>query len=197
MRRLPYDPRMISEATLLQTDAGLVPAGPGWFVMSAQNARWFEKPGQGHSLPLTGADDQEAALFPMLGMAIRMVNPGEPSTTYHWETEQEDFLVLSGEAILIVEGQERTVKQWDFVHCPPETRHTFVGAGDGPCVLLCASSRQFQQTGPWGSYCVDEIAARYNASSPEATQDSTIAYARFAPSRLTRYREGLLPNVAP
>jgi uncharacterized cupin superfamily protein len=80
----------------------------------------------------------------MLGMAIRVVNPGEPTDTYHWETEQEDFLVLSGEALLIVEGQERRLKQWDFVHCPPETRHAFVGAGDGPCVLLCASSRQFR-----------------------------------------------------
>jgi uncharacterized cupin superfamily protein len=36
----------------------------------------------------------------MLGMAIRVVNPGEPTDTYHWETEQEDFLVLSGEAPL-------------------------------------------------------------------------------------------------
>ena len=69
---------MISEATLQQTDAGLVPAGPGWFVMNALNARWFVKPGQGHSLPLTGVDDQEAALVPMLGMSIRVVNPGEP-----------------------------------------------------------------------------------------------------------------------
>ena len=96
----------------------------------------------------------------MLGMSIRVVAPGEPSTTYHWETEQEDFLVLAGEALLIVEGQERPLKQWDFVHCPPETRHAFVGAGDGPCVILCASSRQFQKDGPWGFYCVDQIAAR-------------------------------------
>jgi hypothetical protein len=71
---------------------------------------------------------------------------------YHWETEQEDFLVLSGEALLIVEGEERPLKQWDFVHCPPETRHVFVGAGDGACVILAASSRQFQASGPWGFY---------------------------------------------
>ena len=122
----------------------------------------------------------------MLGMAIRVVNPGEPTDTYHWETEQEDFLVLSGEALLIVEGQERRLKQWDFVHCPPETRHAFVGAGDGPCVLLCASSRQFQKDGPWGFYCADETAARHNASSPEETQDFALAYARFQPPRARR-----------
>ena len=80
------------------------------------------------------------------------------------------------------------------MHCPPETRHAFVGAGDGPCVLLCASSRQFQKDGPWGSYCVDETAARHNASSPEETQDYALAYARFAPLVPARYREGLLPN---
>ena len=102
--------------------------------------------------------------------------------------------MLSGEGLLIVEGQERPLKQWDFVHCPPETRHAFVGAGDGPCVLLCASSRQFQKDGPWGYYCADETAARYNASSPEDTQDGELADARFPPPRETRYPSGLLPD---
>ena len=83
------------------------------------------------------------------------------------------------------------------LHCPPETRHAFVGAGDGPCVLLCASSRQFQKDGPWGFYCADETAALYNAASPEDTQDGGIAYARFPPSRETRYPDGLLPGWAP
>jgi uncharacterized cupin superfamily protein len=186
---------MVPEAPLKDTGAGLAAAGPGWFVLNARDARWFDKPGQGHSLPLTGDDEHEAeTFFPMLGMAIRVVNPGEPSTTYHWETEQEDFLVLSGEALLIVEGEERPLKQWDFVHCPPETRHAFVGAGDGPCVLLCASSRQFQKDGPWGFYCADETAARYDASSPEDTQDGELAYARFPSPQPTRYRDGFLPR---
>jgi uncharacterized cupin superfamily protein len=186
---------VVPEARLEQTAAGLIPASAGWFVLNARDARWIAKPGQGHSLPLTGSDEHDAeTFFPMLGMAIRVMNPGEPSTTYHWETEQEDFLVLSGEAVLIIEGQERHLKQWDFVHCPPESRHAFVGAGSGPCVLLCASSRQFQEAGPWGFYCADPIAARYNASSPEDTQDGAAAYDRFAPERATRYQQGLLPD---
>jgi uncharacterized cupin superfamily protein len=185
---------MVPEAKLEQTKVGLVPTSAGWFVVNARDARWFEKPGLGYSLPLTGADEYEAeTFFPMLGMSIRVMNPGEPSTTYHWETEQEDFLVLAGEAVLIIEGQERRLRQWDFVHCPPQARHAFAGAGDLPCVLLCASSRQFQKDGPWGFYCADEMAARYNASSPEDTQDSTLAYARFPPSRRRQYPEGLLP----
>jgi uncharacterized cupin superfamily protein len=186
---------MVPEADLKRTDFGLIPSSPGWFVLNARDARWFDKPGLGYSLPLTGDDEHEAeAFFPMLGMSIRVMQPGEPSTTYHWETEQEDFLVLAGEALLIVEGQERSVKQWDFVHCPPEARHTFVGAGAGPCVLLCASSRQFQKDGPWGFYCVDETAARFNASPPEETQDGDVAYGRFEPSRETSYPAGLLPG---
>ncbi len=187
---------VVPEADLERTEAGLVASSPGWFVMNARDARWFENPGRGHSLPLTGHDEYEAeTFFPMLGMAIRVINPGEPSSTYHWETEQEDFLVLSGEALLLVEGHERRLRQWDFVHCPPETRHTFVGAGDGPCVLLCASSRQFQKDGPWGAYCVDETAARHNASPSEETQDTAQAYARFAPSRPVPYRDGLLNEL--
>jgi uncharacterized cupin superfamily protein len=186
---------MVPEATLEDTGAGLAPTSAGWFVLNARDARWFDKPGQGHSLPLTGDDEYEAeTFFPMLGMAIRVVSPGEPTGTYHWETEQEDFLVLAGEALLVVEGEERPLKQWDFVHCPPETKHAFVGAGDGPCVLLCASSRRFQKEGPWGFYCADETAARYNAGSPEDTQDGALAYARFPQPRATRYPEGLLPG---
>lgn len=91
------------------------------------------------------------------------------------------------------EGQERPVKRWDFVHCPPETRHAFVGGESAPLVLLCASSRQFQKDGPWGFYCADETAAKYNASSPEDTQDGSVAYARFGPSTTMRYPGGLLP----
>ena len=186
---------MVPEAELKQTEAGLVPASRGWFVLNVRDTRWWDKPGQGHSVPLTGDDEYEAeTFFPMLGMAIRIMGPGEPSGTYHWETEQEDFLLLAGEALLIVEGQERPLKQWDFVHCPPETQHVFVGAGDGPCVVLAASSRQFQKDGPWGFYTVDETARRYNASPPEDTQDADVAYGRFPPSRPAHYREGLLPD---
>ena len=171
------------------TGAGVVPASPGWFVLNARDARWSDRPGRGVNLPLTGSDEFEAeTYFPMLGMSIAVLAPGEPNATYHWETEQEDFLVLAGE------GQERALGQWDFVHCPPETRHAFVGAGDGPCVILAASSRQFQKDGPWGFYCADDAAGRYNAASPEDTQDSDVAYARFAPSQPTRYRDGLLPD---
>jgi uncharacterized cupin superfamily protein len=185
---------VVPEGALEDAGAGLVPRSAGWFVLNARDARWFEKPGQGHSLPLTGHDADEAeTFFPMLGMALRVVEPGEVSTIYHWETEQEDFLVLAGEAILIVEGQERVVRQWDFVHCPPKTRHAFVGAGKGACVILCASSRQFQENGPWGFYCPDETAARHNASSPVETQEGTLAYARFPPARPIPYPESLLP----
>jgi mannose-6-phosphate isomerase-like protein (cupin superfamily) len=185
----------VPEARLDQTEDGVVPATPGWFVLNAKDARWVEKPGQGHSLPLTGLEDHESeTLFPMLGMALRVVSPDEPTTTYHWETEQENFLVLAGEAVLIVEGEECRLTQWDFVHCPPGTRHAFAGAGKDPCVLLCVSLRQFQKDGPWGSYCADPVAERYNASPAEDTPDSELAYARFPPSRTRPYPDGLLPQ---
>jgi mannose-6-phosphate isomerase-like protein (cupin superfamily) len=112
----------------------------------------------------------------------------------HWETEQEDFLVLSGECIAIIEGQERRLHRWDFVHCPPGTKHAFVGVGEEPCVLLCAGSRQFRKDGPWGYYCYDETAESYNAASPEDTQDGEIAYGRFPEPREAHYPGGLLPE---
>jgi mannose-6-phosphate isomerase-like protein (cupin superfamily) len=186
---------MVAEAELTDTGAGMIPSTQGWFILNAKDARWNEKPGQGHSLPLTGENEYEAeTFFPMLGMSLRIVEDVEPTTTYHWETDQEDFLVLAGEGVLIVEGEERPLRQWDFVHCPPGTKHAFAGAGKGRFVLLCASSRQFQKEGPWGSYIADETAARYNASPPQDTVDGSVAYERFPASKHVRYREGLLPG---
>jgi uncharacterized cupin superfamily protein len=186
---------MVSEARLKDMGAGLVPDTEGWFVMNAREARWFERSGEAFNLPLTGVDEHEAeTFFPMLGMAIRVIEPGRPSTIYHWETEQEDFLVLHGEAVLLIEGEERPVRKWDFVHCPPGTKHAFAGAGERPCVLLCVSSRQFQKDGPWGFYCSDPRAARYGASSPEHTQDDGVAHAGWPASTPARYRAGVLPD---
>jgi uncharacterized cupin superfamily protein len=185
---------MVPEARLKQTEGGLVPATPGWFVLNAREARWFQRDGRA-SLPLTGSDEYEAeTFFAMLGMSIQVIWPGEANAVYHWETEQEDFLVLHGEALLIVEGQERPLKQWDFVHCPPETRHVFVGAGEGPCVFLAASSRQFQKDGPWGYYTVDEASRRHNAAPEVETQDTEAAYANVPESKPAPYRDGLLPE---
>ena len=149
---------MVAEAELKETEAGLVPASVGSFVMNAHDARWFDKPGQGRSLPLTGYDEYEAETsFPMLGMAIRVVRPGEPTGTYHWETEQEDFLVLSGEALLIVEGRDRSLKQWDFVHCPPETRHALVGAGEGRACSCARAHRSITSMRYWSGCRADLV----------------------------------------
>jgi uncharacterized cupin superfamily protein len=186
---------VVPEARLEQTDEGLVPAGEGWFVLNARDARWFDRPGRGKALPFTGLTDVEAeTLFPQLGVNLRVLWPGEPMAMYHWETEQEGFLVLSGEGVLIVEGEERPLRQWDFVHCPAGANHVIVGAGDGPCAMLAVGSRQNQASGPWGRYTVDEAALRHGAGVEEETDDAHVAYARFPKARPTRYREGWLPD---
>jgi uncharacterized cupin superfamily protein len=111
---------------------------------------------------------------------------------YHWEADQEDFLVVAGEAVLVVEGEERPLRQWDFVHCPPGVKHTIVGAGDEPCVVVAVGARDRTRQPAWGGYTVDETAARHGVSVDEETSDAEIAYARFADVRPTRYG-GWLP----
>jgi uncharacterized cupin superfamily protein len=186
----------VPEAPLERTEAGLVPAGEGWFVMNARDARWVRREGRGHNVPLTGWTDFEAETwFPQLGVAIARLEPGEPIGMYHWEADQEDFLVLAGEALLIVEGQERPLRQWDFVHCPPGAEHMIVGAGAGPCLVLAAGSREhIGENCNGGAYTVDEAALRHGAGVEEETDDATLAYARFAPSEPTRYGAGWLPG---
>ena len=110
------------------------------------------------------------------------------------KADQEDFLVLSGEALLIVEGEERPLRQWDLVHCPPGTKHVIVGAGEAPCLVLAVGARD-RSTGPdWGGYSVDEAALRHGAGVEQETSDEKQAYSRFPKREPTRYREGWLPE---
>ncbi len=187
---------MVPEAELEQTGAGLAPAGGGWFVLNAREARWRHREGRGQSLPFTGWTDAEAeAHFPQVGVTLFRLGPGEPIGMYHWEADQEDFLVLSGEALLIIEGRERPLRQWDFVHCPPETEHMIVGAGERPCVVLAIGGREHAAADcGGGAYTVDEAALRHGAGVEEETSNADRAYARFAEPEPVRYRAGWLPS---
>jgi hypothetical protein len=94
----------------------------------------------------------------------------------------------------VIEGQERPLRRWDFVHCPPETKHVIVGAGEGQCLVLALGARD-RSVGPnWGGYTVDEAAARLNASVDEPTTDPEQAYAKVARRAATRFRDGWLPD---
>ena len=128
---------MVPEAPLERTENGAYPAGEGWFVVNVRDTQWWGKGGLGFYAPFEGKE----ARFAELGINIGILRPGEPGCLYHREEAQEDFLVLSGECLLIVEGEERPLKRWDFVHCPPWTEHVFVGSGDRPCVLLGVGAR--------------------------------------------------------
>jgi uncharacterized cupin superfamily protein len=180
---------VVPQAPLEETEAGLVPAGEGWFVLNAREAHWRDRPGRGFSLPFEGPTD-----FPQVGITLFVLGPGEPIGMYHWEADQEDFLVLSGEALLLVEGEERQLRRWDFVHCPPGTKHIIVGAGGGPCAVLAVGAREHQDGDAWGGYTVDEVALRHGAGVEEETNDAELAYARFQEPEPTQYRDGWLPN---
>jgi uncharacterized cupin superfamily protein len=183
----------VPESPLEETKYGLVPKGNGWFVVNARDAAWMKREGRGALCTFEGKDLGGEADFSQLGINIRIFRPGEPISMYHWEADQEDFLVVSGEALAIVEGEERQLKAWDFVHCPAGTKQVIAGAGDGPCVMIAVGARA-RSTGPdWGSYPVDEVALRHGAGVETETTDENVAYARFKDQEPVRYREGWLP----
>jgi uncharacterized cupin superfamily protein len=184
----------VTEAELVETENGLVPKGEGWFVLNARDGQWWERDGRGVLCEFEGAGFDGALDFHQLGINLTRLEPGEPMSMYHWEADQEDFLVLAGTALLIVEGEERPLRAWDFVHCPPGTRHTIVGAGDGQCLILAVGARDRSTGEEWGAYTVDAAALRHGAGVESETAVPAEAYARFRPSRLTRYREGRLPG---
>ncbi len=185
---------MVPEAKLKRTAEGLAPSGPGWFVLNARDARWRHREGRGESLNFTGRDAETAAHFPQFGVNLVVLQPGEPIGMYHWENEQEDFLVLSGEGLLLVEEEARPLRQWDFVHTPAGASHMIVGAGDGPCAVLAIGGRAHMDTEDWGAYPVSELALRHGAGVEEETNDADVAYARFPESVPMSYRDGLLPG---
>ena len=175
---------MIEEAPLGRVGEGLSPTSDGWFVVNAREARWLE----GDFGAYTRFEGE--APFPQLGINIGVLEPGQPACMYHGEGEQEDFLVLSGECLLLIEGQERRLKAWDFVHCPPWAEHVFVGAGAGPCTILAVGSR----SGGDVVYPASELAQRHGAGVETETRDPGEAYARFRPDVDVEFREGWLPG---
>src|SRR6059058_5986760 len=132
--------------------------------------------------------------FEQLGFNPFVLDPGEPMAMYHWEADQEGFLVVSGEAVLIVEGEERQLRAWDFVHCPPNTKHVIVGAGSGPCLVIAVGARARDGQSDSLGFTVDEVARRHGASVEEDTTDGGVAYASVASREGTAYREGWLPE---
>ena len=179
---------MIPEAPLEETGHGLAAQGEGWFVLNARDAVWLDRGDRGVLCHFEERQD-----FPQVGFHIMVLWPGQPMSVYHREVDQEDFLVVAGEALLIAEGHERPLRQWDFVHCPPNAAHTIIGAGDGPCVVVAVGARG-ESTGPnWGAYTVDETAIRHGAGVERETSDPDEAYARFPRRGKTRYQEGWLP----
>jgi uncharacterized cupin superfamily protein len=179
---------VVPEAELQQTEHGLVPTGDGWFVLNARDSRWYHGESRGAFCDFEGDQD-----FPQVGVNLQVLMPGQPMAMYHWEVDQEDFLVLSGEALLIVEGEERTLRAWDFFHCASLTKHTIVGAGDGPCIIVAIGARANQEGPGWGGYTADEAAARHGVGVEEDTNEPEKAYARWIKRQHAGYQEGWLP----
>jgi uncharacterized cupin superfamily protein len=163
---------VVSEASVERTDEGSRPVSGGWFVVNLRETRWF-----GNELGRYALLDSQEVRFEQVGVAVGVILPGQPNAMYHAEDAQEDFLVLSGECVLVVEGEERRLKAWDFVHCPPMTEHVFVGAGDGPCVVLAVGARR---KGRALVYPVNETALKYGAGVEQETRDPSVAYGRFS-----------------
>ncbi|MDQ3066473.1 MAG: cupin domain-containing protein [Actinomycetota bacterium] len=177
----------MKEAQLVDTGAGLRPEGEGWFVLSARDAHWERNEEFGRYTRWEG--DGEAR-FKEIGINISVLEPGQPMCMYHGEDAQEDFLVLAGEGMLIIEGEERPLKAWDFVHCPAWAKHVIVATGPGRLVVLAVGARNDR---PGLLYPRDEVALKHNAGTERETPSGDEAYAGTSALVPVRYLEGDLP----
>jgi uncharacterized cupin superfamily protein len=178
---------VVPEAPVRTTKYGLAPDDEGWFVMNARESRWRDAGPLGFFCNFEGK-----RRFPELGVNLNVLEPGQPMSMYHRENAQEAFLVLAGECVLIVEGEERELEAWDFFHCPPQTEHVIVGAGDGPAVVLAVGARGRRRKG--FVYPVSEAALRHGAGVERETTSPAEAYAKFPRWSRSAYREGWLPS---
>src|SRR3954468_2117550 len=160
------------EARMERTEYGLAAAEEGWFAVNVRDAAWVSGGRWGDACIF----ETGAAPFAQVGYTLAVLQPGQPNGLYHRENAQEDFLVLSGECLLLVEGEERRLRAWDFVHCPAGTEHIFVGAGDGPCVIFMAGSRGHPRS---AVYPRNELALRHGAGVEQETEQSREAYAPY------------------
>jgi uncharacterized cupin superfamily protein len=175
------------EGASRETRFGLVVDEPGWFVLNARDSRWRDYGALGKSCDFEGKRP-----FKQLGLNISVLEPGQPLGLYHRENHQEGFLVVAGECLLVVQGETRTLRTWDFFHCPGGTPHVLVGAGDGPAVVVAVGARG----GRRGlRYLVEPAAAEHGAAVREETTRFAEAYASFLPFARTRYVEGSLPDL--
>jgi uncharacterized cupin superfamily protein len=184
---------VIPEAKLQQTEHGLVPAGNGWYVLALREAEWRHAEGRG-AVGVVVDDFEGARRRVQVAVNPFVLMPGEPMAVYHWEADEENFLVVAGEAVLVIEGEERPLRTWDFVHCPPRTKHVVVGAGDGPCVVVAIGSRQHSEEPGSLGFSADAAAARHDASVEHDTLDPGVAYDPLPPRRPTQFRDGWLPG---
>ena len=167
-------------------DGGLAPDGDGWFVLNAKGAAWLD----GDFGKYTGWEGGSFR-FPQLGINLNVLAPGEPMTLYHREDAQEDFLVLSGECVAIVDGQERALVQWDLLHVPPGVDHAIVGAGTRTSLVLAVGVRTGAEEDGL-VYPAEPAAQRHGAAVAETTSDAKEAYEPFSLRRRS-YEEGWLP----
>jgi uncharacterized cupin superfamily protein len=162
----------MDEAPLEKTEYGLAPAREGWFVVNVRDSTWMTNEHFGQACVFEG----DAVRFPQVGYTLHVLEPGQPNGLYHRENDQEDFLVLAGECVVIVEGHERRLRPWDFVHCPAGTEHIFVGAGEAPCVIFMVGAREHKGE---LRYTRCEAAVRHGASAEVETSKPSEAYAPF------------------
>ena len=163
---------MNPEASLGETPSDLAPETDGWFVVNVADAAWRTNEKFGAACSFEG----QPGRFPELGIRICVLEPGQPNCLYHAESSQEDFLVLDGECLLLVDGEERRLRAWDFVHCPGGTPHVFLGAGERPCAILMVGART---EGRAILYPVSELARGLRAGVDEETTEPPEAYAPF------------------
>ena len=159
------------EARLEDLGSGLTPVTEGWFVVNVRDAEWWFTETRGGRCAFENEYGDPPVEFAQLGVNLTVLEPGQ-FVLYHAEASQEGFLVLSGECALLVEGEERLLRRWDFFHCAPWTEHGFVGRGEDPCVIVMVGARG----SPGVRYPASELAARYGVSVAESTSDWRRAY---------------------
>ena len=115
---------------------------------------------------------------------------------YHWEADQEDFLVLAGEAVLVIEGVERPLRRVGLRALPGRGEaHRSSGRGTAPCACSPSARATARPAPDWGGYTVDEAALRHGAGVERETTDPDEALRALPAARADPLPRGLVART--
>ncbi len=102
--------------------------------------RWIQYPGHFHQALSKAIVSPEVSGSRFFDYRMSCYEPGAYVESHVHKVQEQIYHVISGEGILVLDGEERLVRANDVTHIPPGVVHEFHCTGTEPLVFLVITS---------------------------------------------------------